>query len=385
MDTTKRNVVKFGIVSFLTDVSSEMVLSVFAVFFTTVLGLSTRVLGLLEGFADFSASALDYFAGYVGDRTGRYKKVSAVGYSISAASKILLASLHFVTTSFVFRIMDRLGKSIRGAPRDAWLASVVCADERGYAFAFHKTFDKLGAITGPLIAYFLISYFGESVSTYHLLFWLATIPGVIAVILLLRIPQNPVEPKARESIFATFHLMSDSFKKYVFCGAIFSLSYLSFGFFLLKAYTVGFTVAQVALLYAIVSIAFVFVAVPIGKFGDIVGRKWIIASSYLLFALISLGFAFSTTKLSIVILLLLFGVFLAIDDSQTKAFITDLEHEKRGSAIGFYNFVLSFGFFFASLAAGFLWAINPMYTFVNCAFIASVAFLLFAVKMRNVH
>jgi MFS family permease len=388
MDATRKNVTRFGIVSYLTDVSSEMILAVFSIFFTTVLGASTRLLGLLEGLADFSASILDYIAGYVGDQSGRYKRVAVFGYSLSASAKVLIGLFQTTTSAFSFRIIDRLGKSIRGSSRDAWLATEVNDKSRGYAYALHKTFDKLGAITGPLVAYLFLRTLGDSMSTYKLLFALATVPGIIAVFMLLRIPQKKIASKERESIFTAYKHFTFSFKQYVKCGAVFGLSYFSFSFFLLKAYNVGFSVAQVALLYAIVSIAFVLLAVPIGRFGDIVGRKFIIASSYLMYGLICFGFAFATTKIQVVLLLLAFGVFLIIDESQTKAFITDLEHDKRASAIGFYNFVLAFSYVFASIIAGYLWSLNSQgssYAFLFSAMIALYAFLNYIVRMRDVN
>ena len=384
MDKTKRNVVRFGIVSYLTDISSEMILGVFSVFFTTILGGSTRLLGILEGLADFSASALDYFAGYIGDKTGQHKNVSVSGYSLSALSKIMLATVQSVGGAFAFRIIDRLGKSIRGSPRDAWLATVVQEENRGFAYALHKTFDKLGAITGALIAYYLLITLGSGLSTYKLLFLLATIPAVLSVVILWRIPRNKVEPATREGIFVAYKTFSSKFKRYVKCGAIFSLAYFSFSFFLLKAYDVGFTVAQVALLYALMSFAFVLVAVLIGRLGDLVGRRLIIGLSYLLFCLTCLGFAFATTKTEIIILFCVFGVFLSIDESQTKAFITDIEHVKRGSAIGFYNFILAFGYVVASIVAGFLWTWNPLYAFVYSAIISGIAFINYIFRMDYV-
>jgi len=366
------------------DVSSEMILGVFSVFFTTILGASTRLLGILEGLADFSASVLDYFSGYVGDKTGQHKSVSVSGYSLSALAKILVACVQTVGSAFTFRIVDRLGKSIRGSPRDAWLATVVPENTRGFAYALHKTFDKLGAITGALIAYFLLITLGSGLPTYKLLFMLATIPAVLSVILLWKIPRRKVAPTTRESMFVVYKTFGQSFKRYVRCGAIFSLAYFSFSFFLLKAYDVGFTVAQVALLYALMSFAFVVVAVPIGHLGDLVGRRLIIASSYFLFCLTCLGFAFATTKLEIIMLFCLFGVFLSIDESQTKAFVTDLELVKRGSAVGFYNFVLSFGYVVASVLAGFLWTWNPMYAFLYSAVVSLVAFVHFLLRMDYV-
>ena len=153
------DVLKLGVVSFLTDVSSESIFSVFSIFFTVVVGASASLLGLIEGFADFSASSLDYFAGWLSDKTGKRKNLALAGYGFSTLAKI---SLLLGTSAFflaIFRIIERLGKSFRGPPRDAWLSAVADSSTRGYVFGLHKAFDKGGAILGPLIAYFLLFYF----------------------------------------------------------------------------------------------------------------------------------------------------------------------------------------------------------------------------------
>jgi MFS family permease len=143
-------VLKLGLVSFLTDVSSEMIFSVFAIFFTTVAGASSALLGLVEGLADFSASSLDYVAGWLSDRTGKHKVFAIAGYGFSTAAKIILLLTSSVVALSFFRVIERLGKSFRSPPRDAWLVAIAAEEIRGYSFGVHKALDKAGAIIGPL-------------------------------------------------------------------------------------------------------------------------------------------------------------------------------------------------------------------------------------------
>ena len=147
------DVLKLGLVSFLTDLSSEMIFSVFALFFTTVAGASAALLGVIEGLADLSASSLTYLAGWLSDKTGKRKVFALTGYGFSTLSKIILLITSSVVGLGVFRVVERLGKGFRSAPRDAWLSAVTDKDSRGYAFGVHKALDKSGAVLGPLVAY----------------------------------------------------------------------------------------------------------------------------------------------------------------------------------------------------------------------------------------
>src|ERR1039458_9957439 len=147
------DVLKLGLVSFFTDVSSEMIFSVFAIFFTTIAGASSALLGLVEGFADFSASSLDYVAGWLSDKTGKRKVFALAGYGFSTLAKVILLLANSVVALSFFRVIERLGKGFRGPPRDAWLSAVAEKADRGYSFGVHKALDKTGAIFGTTAAY----------------------------------------------------------------------------------------------------------------------------------------------------------------------------------------------------------------------------------------
>jgi MFS family permease len=379
------DVLKLGLVSLLTDLSSEMIFSVFAIFFTTIAGASAALLGLVEGAADFSASSLDYVAGWLSDRTGKRKFFVLAGYSFSTLAKVILLLTSSIIGLSVFRVIERMGKSFRGPPRDAWLSAVAGKGERGYSFGVHKALDKSGAVIGPLVAYGLISRLGDHASTYRTLFWVALVPAVLSVVVLCFIKDQPGIQHRRDSMFKTWKALSPDFKRYLVTAGIFSLAYFSFGFLLLRAHSVGFAVKDIVLLYALFNIAFVLAAPLIGRLGDWWGRARIILLGYLTYLLMSLGFAFATTKPQVIVLFVIYGVFYSIDEAQSKAFIADVESERRASAIGVYNFLTGLIYVPASLGAGALWVISPASAFLAAASLSLAAMAAFAILRPDRH
>lgn len=373
------DVLKLGLVSFLTDLSSEMIFSVFAIVFTTVAGASSALLGLIEGLADFSASSLNYLAGWLSDRSGRRKWLATAGYSFSTLAKLILLASSSVVGLGIFRVIERLGKGFRGPPRDAWLSSIAGKASRGYAFGVHKALDKSGAVLGPLVAYALLSWLGESASTYRTLFLVAFVPAVISVVVLTRIPDQPGIPHQRESVRQNWQQLSPGFKRFLMPSGVFALAYFSLGFILLKAHNVGFSVTDIVLLYALFNTTCVVAAPLVGKLGDQVGRSRVIVLGYAIYAAINLWLVVASSRWEMVAVFAIYGLFYAIDESQSKAFIADLEPERRATAVGVYNFVTGVLYLPASLVAGVLWALAPGLAFGVAAALSLVALVVFAV------
>lgn len=371
------DVYKLGFVSFLTDISSEAIFSVFSVFFTVIVGASASLLGIIEGVADFSASSLDYFAGYLSDKSGKRKNLALLGYGFSTLAKFMLLLGGSVATLASFRIIERMGKSFRGPPRDAWLSSVAEESNRGYAFGVHKAMDKTGAILGPVVAYFLLSSFGQTRETFRIIFIMAVVAAAISVVVLAMMKDRPGTPHERENIFKAWGVLSSDFKKFLLPAGIFSLAYFSFGFLLLRAYDVGFAIKDVVLLYALFNVSFVLLSVPVGKLGDLIGRKYIVVLGYILYMIMSLGFIFATEKWQVIILFIIFGIFYTIDEAQGKAFIADIEKDRRATAIGAYNFTMGLIYLLASVIAGALWVVNPVYAFIFAVIMAFTAMCVF--------
>ncbi|HQC87157.1 MAG TPA: MFS transporter, partial [Rhodoferax sp.] len=319
------DVLKLGLVSFLTDLSSEMIFSVFAVFFTTVAGASSALLGLIEGLADFSASSLNYLSGWLSDRSGQRKWFATAGYGFSTLAKLILLVSSSIVGLSIFRVIERLGKGFRGPPRDAWLSSIAVKENRGYAFGVHKALDKSGAVLGPLVAYGLLSWLGESASTYSTLFLVAFIPAVVSVAVLARMPDQPGQVHPRESIVQNWALLSPGFKRFLWPAGVFALAYFSLGFILIKAHDVGFSVTEIVLLYALFNTTCAVAAPLVGKLGDRVGRSRIVVLGYAVYAGISLWLMVASTRWELIAAFAMYGLFYSIEESQSKAFIADLE------------------------------------------------------------
>ena len=370
-------VLKLGLVSFLTDLSSEAIFSVFAVFFTTVAGASSALLGLIEGLADFSASSLNYLAGWLSDRSGKRKVFALAGYGFSTLAKTILLVSTSVVGLGAFRVIERLGKGFRGPPRDAWLSTLADPATRGYSFGVHKALDKAGAVFGPLMAYGLLRWLGESSGAYQTLFWAAIVPAVLSIVLLALMKDQPGEPHARESVSANWHALSPGFKRFLVPAGVFALAYYSLGFLLLKAHAVGFSLTDTVLLYALFNAVCVVAAPLVGRLGDAVGRSRIVLLGYSLVAAINLVLVWASQGWHVIGLFVLYGVFYAIEESQSKAFIADLEPERRATAVGAYNFVTGLLYLPASLVAGALWTLDPRWAFGLATLLAVVAIALF--------
>jgi len=353
-------VVILGVVSFLTDISSETIFAILPIYFIGVIGGSALMLGIMEGLADFASSSLDLVAGYLSDRTGKRKWIAFFGYGLSATAKSLLLLVSSVAGVMAFRVVERLGKSIRGAPRDALLAAISPQKRRGFSFGVHKAFDKAGAVIGPFLAYLVLARFGSTADTFYGLFLAALIPAIFAVAVLgLFVKDRTVPVRRHLSIRETLTELGPRYRFYLAATAVFSLGYFSFAFLLLKAKTVGFEAKDQALLYELFNLVFTIVSVPVGWLGDRIGRRTIVVASYIVYACMAAGFLIAASKLVVFAMFVLYGVFYAMDEGQAKAYLADLSRdETRATAIGIYGCVTGLVYLPASLIAGLLWGIR---------------------------
>ncbi len=374
-------VVTLGIVSFLTDLSSETIFAVLPIYFISVIGGTALALGIMEGLADFAASSLDLVSGYVSDRTGKRKWIAFSGYALSATAKSMLVLVSSAAGIMAFRVIERLGKSIRGAPRDAMLGAMAPKKSRGLSFGLHKALDKAGAVIGPFLAYLVLARFGSTSTTFYALFLVALIPAVIAVAVLgIFVRDRTVAVRRRRSIRETLQTLGPRYQRYLAATAVFSLGYFSFAFLLLKAKAVGFEAQDQALLYGLFNLVFTIVSIPIGWLGDRVGRRIVVITSYLVYAGMAAGLMIADSRAAVSLMFVVYGVFYAMDEGQAKAYLADLsEDDTRATAIGIYGFVTGLTYLPASLIAGALWAYGPGWTFafaIGTSFSALALFLL---------
>lgn len=384
------NVYTLGIVSFLTDVSSEMVFPNIPLFLTMVLGAGKEVIGLIEGIADSTASLVEIFSGYFSDKLGKRKQFVLFGYGLSSVLKVGIALSTAWWHVLIMRGLERIGKGIRTAPRDAIIAASAPKEARGKAFGLHRAMDTAGAILGPLLAYVLLSWFGTGEAGFRTVFLLAIIPAflaVAAILLFVREPetQNAKPLEKRPSFWEALKRMPPEYKTYLKVSLFFSLSYFSFAFFIVRAADMGISPENVLLLYIFYNVVYALASVPGGALSDRVGRRPVIAGAFALYAVVCFGFAVATEWWHAAILFALYGVFVALDESVNKAYISDMAREdKRAMALGAYNTAIGAAYLPASIIVGVVWAGFGAFTgFTLAAGIAAVSAVAFIACCRG--
>jgi len=374
-----------GLVSFFTDVSSEMVFPLLPVFLTTFLGAGKEILGLIEGIADSVASVVEIVSGYFADRTGKRKQLVALGYGTSSVMKIFIA---FSTTWWhvlIARSFERIGKGIRTSPRDAIIASESAPEVRGKAFGIHRAMDTLGAITGPLLALLIFMYVGETESGYRTVFMFAIIPAFLAVAVLLlfvREPKAAVAPVQKTPFWQAIRQMPQKYMSFLKISLLFSLSYFSFAFFIVRAAELKIPENSIIVLYLMYNVAYAIASVPLGSLSDRIGRIPVIAGSFLVYGLVCIGFALAGSFEHLAVLFVVYGIFVSADESVNKAYISDLiGEERRGTALGAYNTAVGVAYLPASIVAGAVWAaFGAPAAFVLAAGIALVSGVILAIR-----
>jgi MFS family permease len=380
MRDISNNIIWLGIVSFFTDVSSEMIFPLLPIFLTTVLGAGALAVGIIEGAADATASLLKVVSGWWSDRTGRRKPFTVAGYSISALIKPLFAFSTSWVHVLVARFTERTGKGIRDAPRDAIIAASSVKGTRGKAFGIHHTLDTAGAIVGPLVAVVLLSAaFG-----FREIFLIATIPAFIAVAVLVLFVKEVRGEKNKRSLLPSINALPREAKLFILAAGIFALGQFSWAFFILRTIDVGFTATSAMLFYLLFNIVHALFSTPLGMLSDKVGRRPVLIVGYLFFALVSIGFTQASPFL-ILLLFMLYGLCIAITDVVQRAYISDLvEPRLRGTAIGSLNTVVGVAALPASVLAGVLWSsFGATAAFVYGAALAAVAAMMLVCLRRR--
>ncbi len=365
----KKNVFVLGIVSFFTDISSEMLYPIIPIFLTTVLGAPFAIVGLIEGVAESTASILKVVSGWISDKTGKRKPFVIYGYSLSAISKPVLAlayTWHFVLGA---RFLDRFGKGLRTSARDALIADSTDTQYRGKAFGFHRALDTMGAVIGPLLTLALLFYLNGS---YRLMFLVAFIPAIISVVLLVLFVSEKKSEK-KEGLGFKLSDFNREFKLFLAVSIIFAIGNSSNAFLILRARNIfeNFggvpsviasvfgsmaVLAVVILTYVVYNITYSLASMPAGMLSDRFGRRNLIVGGFLIFSLVYLGFALANQGYEIWLLFAVYGFYIAMTDGVGTAFVVDMvPTEKRGTAIGIYNTAIGLMALASSVIAGLLW------------------------------
>ena len=386
-----RNVWVTTLTSFLTDVSSEMVLNLLPLFLANVLGVKTNLIGLIEGIAESTSSILKVFSGWLSDKMGQRKWPTVAGYSLSALSKPFF---YFTTTwggVLVVRFMDRVGKGIRTAPRDALLADSVDEHHRGIAFGLHRAGDTLGAMFGLIIALALVSAAqSETVSlsreTFQNVVLISIVPAFLAVLVLaLGAREVPVEG-VREAPSLRLSGMPRQFRLFLGIVVIFTLGNSSDAFLILRAQERGLSVTGVLGMLITFNLVYALISGPAGALSDRIGRWQLILGGWAVYGLIYLGFALATEAWHVWALYALYGVYYGVFEGTSKALVADVvPAQQRGTAYGIYNTAVGLVALPASLLAGILWqglggwtGFGPSAPFIAGAVLSLTAMVLLA-------
>jgi MFS family permease len=347
-----RNVLALSAVSFLTDVSSEMIYPLLPVFLTTVLGANASFIGAIEGAAETTAALLKLASGWWSDRVRKRKPLVVLGYGIATFMRPLVAIAQSAVQVLLIRVADRVGKGIRNAPRDALIAESVDPSIRGKAFGFHRAADHAGGVLGPLIAFAMLTYQWAPIRT---VFWLAAIPGVLSFIVLVvfvreveRVHDSPVAASPDLSL-----PLGARFWRVLGVIFVFTLGNSTDAFLLLRANQLGVAVALAPILWAALHVVKSLSSTPGGALSDRIGRRPTLIMGW---ALVYFGFARATTAWQAWALFAVYGVFFGLTEGAERALMADLViPERRGTAFGWYNLAIGLGALPASLLFGWVW------------------------------
>ena len=378
-----RGIWVLGFVSMLMDISSEMVHSLLPMFLVGSLGVSVLVVGLIEGLAEATALIVKVFSGSLSDYLGKRKGLAVLGYALGALSKPLFALSSGAGLVITARLIDRVGKGIRGAPRDALVADIAPPEVRGAAFGLRQSLDTVGAFTGPLLAVGLMLLWAND---FRAVFWVAVIPGLLSVLLLMVGVTEPERhadaPRTNPINRANMRRLSAAYWWVVGIGAVFTLARFSEAFLVLRAQQLGVAMAWVPLVMVAMNLVYAASAYPFGWLSDRVSHSRLLVAGLLVLILADAVLAVSTDWVSLLIGVALWGVHMGMTQGLLATMVADTAPaELRGTAFGLFNLVSGVAMLVASVVAGWLWETQgASFTFVGGAIFAVMALLFLSLR-----
>ena len=372
-----RTVWALGFVSMFMDISSEIIHALLPLFLTTTLGVSVAMVGLIDGIAEATASITKVFSGYLSDRMGKRKPLILIGYGLGALSKPLFALAGTAPVVLGARFADRIGKGLRGAPRDALVADVTPLEIRGRAFGLRQSLDTIGAFAGPLIAIGLMALFADDI---RMVFWVAIIPALLAVALVLFGVEDAVTAKGGAEVRVPIRMVDirrlpRAFWVLVVIGAVFSLARFSEAFLILKANAEGLPLALAPLVLVAMNLVYAAGAYPLGILSDRVSSRTLLAWGLLCLICADIALATLPGVAGAFVGIILWGLHMALTQGLFAKLVADHSPaDLRGSAYGVFNLASGVALLAASIIAGLLWdAVGPSGTFFAGAAFSVVA------------
>jgi MFS family permease len=366
-----------GIVSLLMDISSELIHSLLPVFLVTVVGASAATVGLIEGIAEATAAVSKLFSGALSDRIGKRKLLIGIGYGLSALTKPVFPLSSTAWHILTVRFLDRVGKGIRDAPRDALIADVTPYGVRGAAYGIRQALYSFGAFAGPLVAVALMALYANDIRA---VFWWSVVPAALAVLLIVMGVREPGSVKA--TAVRTWPIRSGdlkrlpaSYRSVVTTGVVFTLARFSEAFLVLKAQADGLHLALIPLVFAWMNLVYATSAVPAGILSDRIGREKLLLAAIGTLLMADLGLAFMPGIFGVFVGVGLWGLHLGLSQGLLSALVSDTAPEDmRGTAFGLFNLLTGVVLLLASLIAGWLWqAFGPEAMFTSGAVFSALA------------
>jgi len=354
-----------GIVSFFTDFSTEMVMSVLPLYIVKDLDLSRTILGAIEGSGEFVNYIFRIPSGYISDKIRKRKILVIIGYGISTISKPFFIFVTTFADTITVRIVDRIGKGVRTAPRDALIGDSVDESNSGKAFGIHRTLDQIGAIIGPLFAFLILELTGGNI---QYIFLLSIIPGIVSLFILIRFVKDKIiniKDKEQQLVKITFfsnlkNLFAENkiFVLLVIILGIFSLGAFNFSFILLKSSDLGVSHNFVPIIYAIINITHTAIGIPAGILSDKIGKEKVLVIGFLIFiiSLLLMYFSKQNNIIYIISIPLVYGLYVGISETIQRALISKYVAEhNRGTAFGFYGLIIGICLLIGNVTFGYLW------------------------------
>lgn len=379
-----RSVWALGLVSLCMDMSSEMIHALLPLFLVGGLGVSAFVLGLIEGIAEATASISKIFSGVLSDHLGKRKPLILLGYGMAALTKPLFPLADTAITVFIARFIDRIGKGIRGAPRDALIADITLSHQRGAAYGLRQSLDTVGAFAGPLLAIGLMLWLSLDIRQ---VFWVACIPALITIVVLffgVKEPAHVPQRTGSKNPFADFHAKDypKTFWSLVALVSLFTLMRFSEAFLVLRAQQAGLSVAWIPITLVVMSGTYLLTAYPAGWLSDSISRHTLLALGCVVMLMADILLAFSHSIFWVMMGIALWGVHMGLTEGLLAALTADYAPKHlRGTAFGVVNLVRGIMALIASVIAGGLWSIySAKATFITGAVLAVLSSL-FALRL----
>ncbi len=376
-----RDVLMLGLVSLFMDTSSELIHSLLPVFLVSTLGASMVSLGVIEGIAEATALVVKVFSGTLSDVLGKRKLLAVAGYGLATLSKPLFPLADSVPTVLLARFVDRIGKGIRGAPRDALIADVVQPEQRGAAFGLRQSLDTVGAVAGPAIAIGAMFYFADRIRT---VFWIAIIPAVIAVAILVAFVREPKQhrsgDRAKRLRLSDLYRLGTAFWGVAAIGGVLTLARFSEAFLVIRASSIGLGIALVPLVLIVMNVTYTLAAYPAGAWSDRIGRRTVLMMGIGFLAASDAVLATAGSIWIVLVGVVLWGLHLGFTQGLLVAMVADAAPESiRGTALGIFNLISGVVMLGASVLAGLLWDhYGPAGTFGAGGVLAVLALVGFA-------